>query len=71
MPAIWGDGGLNVPEKPLPKIPLGREKFSKGKREMISVNHCNGRVTLSPFPHVCGLVDILGFFFRYYRGHTV
>ena len=41
MPAIWGDGGLSVPQKHLRRLCLAMKDL-KGKGEVISVYHWDG-----------------------------
>lgn len=38
MAAIWGEGGLSIPRKPLPKILFSPESFER-EMEVISVHH--------------------------------
>ena len=51
MSAMWGDGGLSVPQKPPPKMLLGRDRFQKETGEssqlimemgvrVITISHC-------------------------------
>ena len=53
MPAIWGDGGLDICPNQPPKIPLSYKAM--GSTEGMSVAHCDGGLGLLP-PHCMRLV---------------
>ena len=56
MAEIWGEGGLSVPGKPLPKIPFNPESFER-ETEVISVHLWDREWESWPFSTVCRLVD--------------
>ena len=71
MPAIWGDGGVNIPQKPPPKILLRHESFWRetGKWSQLIIE-IGGQSHRHP-PTVCRLVDSSWSSSRWYLVHSL